>query len=291
MEYWKSKKEEKDALTLERSYKKWKNKLLGMCCRMFEYKGLPFPQKEIELRLFFDGYCGILKDSLSGIMVARGGMSDPTQYEDEFKKFTYSAPTSRGGTKTIDVDCVIIDNDSLRNNFVDTICCYASLLSHAEITIKCSLVNNRNNATFVGNDDNSVKNINLWYDKLYNGNMCAISSDDNFLMSGDESVRNVLGNVTGGITSLQSIESRNEILRMFYNEIGVKYSKEKRGNITDDEVNSDEQMLLFNIDDMLKSRKIGCEKINKMFDLNTSVELTGTFKKLIKGVGEFDGDN
>ena len=43
------------------------------------------------------------------------------------------------------------------------------------------------------------------------------------------------------------------------------------------EVENDQQLLLFNINDMLRQRENACKKINELFDLNVSVKLAPEF--------------
>ena len=49
------------------------------------------------------------------------------------------------------------------------------------------------------------------------------------------------------------------------------------------EVDSNNQLLLFNISDMLAERKKACEEINKLFDTSITVELSDEFKELQGG--------
>ena len=112
-EYGLSKKKETEILKTDKSYQYWIDTLFEKCVKMFKWEGLPLsiPQKEIETRLILQGYCGFLKDSKVGLMVASGSMSGVTQYYDEFTTFTYAVPTAMGGNKRINKECVIIDNN------------------------------------------------------------------------------------------------------------------------------------------------------------------------------------
>ena len=67
-------------------------------------------------------------------------------------------------------------------------------------------------------------------------------------------------------------------LRMFFNEIGVRYNRDKKERMIESEVENDEQMLLLNINDMLKQRKKACDEINMIFNRNISVKLSPEFK-------------
>lgn len=136
-------KETEIELQLPQSVNYWVEMLFEKIVRIFEWEGLTFPQREIEMRLISTGFCGFVKDDILDYMVAYGGMSRPTQYFDVFKDFTYSAPLAKGGTKKIDKDCVIINNTALRNPMNVFIKRYAILLAHCDVTLVMSLVNLR----------------------------------------------------------------------------------------------------------------------------------------------------
>ena len=54
------------------------------------------------------------------------------------------------------------------------------------------------------------------------------------------------------------------------------------------EVDSNNQLLLFNISDMLAERKRACEEINKLFGSCFAVELSEEFKELQGGASDED---
>ena len=68
-------------------------------------------------------------------------------------------------------------------------------------------------------------------------------------------------------------EVRNNILRDFYSDIGVKVAFEKNSNTVTAEVQANDSMLLLNIKDMIEYRKRGAEAVNKLFGTNWSVEV------------------
>lgn len=61
---------------------------------------------------------------------------------------------------------------------------------------------------------------------------------------------------------------------MFYNDIGIRYNKDKKERMITNEVESDSQRLLININDMLECRREAVETINETFGLNISVKLS-----------------
>lgn len=274
-----NKKIEKNALTIGESYNYWVEMLFEKCVRIFKWSGLPdnMPQKEIETRLIYDGYCGYVNDGYKGQMIAGGSMYGVTQYFDEFTNFKYAAPTCKGGAPLIGKECVVINNTALRNSLFPLIRRYASLLAHAEISLKIALVNLRATDVFAVEDSSIAESVKAFYAKLYEGKPDIIIDDA--LVNAIKNVANVrqVNAVNDCLTA------RNEILRAFYNEIGVRYARDKKERLVSDEATGDAQMLLINIKDMLAQRKKASEEINRIFGRNTSVELSEEYEIIEEG--------
>lgn len=272
--YYSDKKIEKEVLELPKSLDYWLETLFEKCVRIFEWAGLPksIPQKEIEQRTILDGYGGMVKDSKAGFVVASGGLSGVTPYCDEFKNFTFAAPTCAGGTFEIGKNAVIIENTSLRNPLLPMILRYADLLAHAEISLKKALINNRVNNTYAVSDNEIAESVNAYYNKIYTGKDGSILDDA--LVN---SVQNIANARSVGVVA-ECIEARNDILRAFFAEIGVRFAKDKKERLITDEVSADNQMLLLNIKDMLRQREKAAKEINRVFGLNVSVKLSEEFE-------------
>lgn len=279
--YGLTKKVEKDILKLDYSFKYWSDMLFEKCMRIFTWTGLTFPQKEIESRLLIDGYCGFLKDNKKGLMVSSGEMSGVTQYYDEFTTFTWSAPTvANNKRRVIGKDCIIINNNQLRNPILPMVLRYASLLAHADISLKCALINTRETNTYVSSDDNTAENINKYYDRLYGGDSASIL-DESLI----EAVKNI-SNRESTTAIKDCLSARTDLLSNFFKEIGVKSANDKKERMIESEVDSNNQLLLFNISDMLAERKKACEEINKLFGTSITVELSDEFKELQGGASD-----
>lgn len=263
-------------LQLPQSVNYWTEMLFEKIVRIFEWGGLPFPQREIEMRLITTGYCGFVYDDFLGYMVAYGGMSGPTEYFDVFKNFTYSAPTAKGGTKRIDKECVIINNTALRNNMVSFIQRYAILLAHCDVSLVMSLVNLRTKNIIATDDQGTADSYKEMFKKFYKGEFSALI-DKGLLGSSDGGLNNVALPTSGNIGVMECIDAKNEIMRMFYNDIGVRYTRDKKERMIESEVENDQQLLLFNINDMLRQRQTACKKINNLFGSNVYVKLAPEF--------------
>lgn len=272
--YYSDKKIEKEVLELPRSLNYWLETLFEKCVRMFEWHGLPksIPQKEIEQRLILDGYCGMVNDKKAGLIVASGGLSGVTPYCDEFKNFTYASPECAGGTVELGKNAVLIENTSLRNPLLPMILRYSDLLAHAEISLKMALINNRVNNAYAVESNEIAESVNAYYNKIYNGKNGSILDDS--LVSGVQNIANTRGS---GVVA-ECIEARNDILRAFFAEIGVRFAKDKKERVVVDEVSADNQMLLLNVNDMKRQRKKSAIEINRIFGKDVSVELSEEFE-------------
>ena len=81
------------------------------------------------------------------------------------------------------------------------------------------------------------------------------------------------------IDKLEKVEKMLYTSEEFDCRIVVKFRNNKRAQMSDEEVESDEQLLLISLDDMLKCRKEGLAKLNEKFGLDVSVELNPRFNR------------
>lgn len=239
-------------MSLDKVYRYWRMMLFERLMRLFVWDNLPFPQRELERRLLQSGAVAIVDDAKVGIMCAWASLSGITEYEDVFSLVTYSAPTAKGGTKRVGKGCVYGYNTSTQMSMQRHVDYYASLLAHSYLSIKMSLVNLRAQDILAATDDATRESILAWHKGLYEGKMLAIFDDT--LTELPTSIQNISSN-NHTVSTLELLEVHNEILRNFYRDIGVRYTKEKRANLVADEVSSDDAMLLYNVDDMLFCRQ------------------------------------
>lgn len=281
-------------MTFEPSFAFWFNYLLEKLVRIFEWNGLPFDQMCLELPTMVNGFSGYMNDARAGEMCARGALSGPTWSELVFKNFTYAAPTAAGGTKTIYTphtnvgrlgNCVLINNTSLRTSIVPLVDRYATLLAHEDINIVDTGLNMRYDNVFTAETDSTIESIKKWRQKLFRGIFAPIV--DKSLSNAPIAIPS--GSQNKGQAHKDAIESRQEILRMFFAEVGVRMSREKKGNLIAAEVQQDDQMLLFNISDMLKQRETAAAEISALFNRDVTVRLSPEFD--IIETAPNDGDN
>lgn len=251
-----------ESITVQRVYKIFRSLCFERLMTIFVYENTPFPAREIEYRLFKSGAVAIVQDKKVGTMATWANLSGVTEYADVFTDVTYAAPTAAGGTVKIGQRAVVAYNNSMHLQLQTHVDLYASLLAHAYMTIKISLVNQRYQDIIAVSDDQTKNSVEEWYRSLYSGKPIAILQDS--LIGLGDSVMNLSpSNKTTNVIEL--INAYDELWRAFYRDIGIRFSKEKKGNMVTDEVNSDEQLLLYNIDDMLRQRQQMCVDYNELF--------------------------
>lgn len=267
----------------------WRYALLEKCMRIFEWKNLPesIPQKEIEIRCILSGFAGWLTDKEKNNIVTFGSMSGVTNYADEFTIFTFATPRFSGVRRINNADknkgVVIINNNSIRNPMFPLIERYSILLAHADISFQSILINTRASGILAAKNQQQADSLKMWYEKLVDGSTMAVvdENDMNSLLNA-EGLRQVSTAYPSSTSILDYYTAIQNLLKSFYNDIGVRMSTEKRERLISDEVNSDNQMLLFNLNDMLKCRQDACKRINKIFSMNISVEFSEEFKQMIQ---------
>lgn len=276
-------KDEQEQLKLDISYTYWFYALLERVARIFQWKGLDniCDQRQLELRVLADGFCGFVNDELVGFMVTRGSLNGITEYSDypiigEYTNFLYANPIAKGGNPVIGKECTICNNTAFRTSILPMIKRYASLLAHAEISVKCSLVSLRENEIFVVEDDATKNNVVQYHKKIYKGEPDVIV--DRSLVNAIQDISQSKG--SSNQATLQAIDVRNQLLRAFYQDMGVRYTMDKKERMVTSEVQSDNQVLLVNVNDMLKYRQKFADETNALFGTNLSVDYSEEFQYL-----------
>lgn len=255
---------DKNAVDVKFFYHYWKETLFERCMRLFKWECGDIPQKEIEQRLLLTGFCIITKNKDGKLVCASGGMYEQNIYYDEFKKVTYNL-VGESGERTIGKDCVLISNNSLRNSLFHMIHNYSMMLAHTEVSIICELVNIRSHKTFSAKNKAVAKTVNQWYKNLFDGKMTSIMDDYTCALTNFD-------NRTSSTNLPQLLETRQNILKAFYNDIGIKTNYDKKERMNVEETALDEGLLLINISDMYDFRKKACEDVKKVFGLDWTVK-------------------
>ena len=253
----------------------WQQELLGRCQRLFVWENLPFPQREMENLLLFNGFASVVEDRkflVNKIAVVPCTYSGVTEYPDIGKLVTWTTPVASGNFNMINGKGVFIRNNSLCRSLMPFINRYAIMLANVDMSLICALVNERSQSVIVADTQNTADSINTFYKNIEEyGKRKAVVNEKLF-----EALQGAIAlpTVANKETIKPILECYDAIMQMFYNDIGIRYNKDKKERMISNEITSDSQRLLININDMLESRKEASKEINREFGLNTSVELS-----------------
>ena len=273
------------------SYSYWFNKLLALTLTMFDYKGLPdsLPQREIEAQLQLTGHCvlflknGLLRTTNTGLY-GFDAYYQPTNY-------VWAQPFmgSNQGKSLDDENCCIIYNDVLKDNIQGVpvegglytfISHYARILADITSTTSIYLVNMRITSFPIAKNDSVRASIEKFFNAFTLGRREIINDKDIVLNAFDTAE---IGSRRTPDTLMDLLQAKDKVLEQFYRDIGVKFRQQKKAQMNEEEVESDEQVLLISLDDMLKSRKEGIELLNEKMGFNVSVDINEKFKRDMQG--------
>lgn len=268
-------------VTLGFSYWFWK--LLNFYLTIFKYEGLPdsLPQREIESNLLLTGH-DIIFDYKGDLVTTSTSIYGFDKYYNP-TECTYANVVMQSKNLSIGDNCEIIYNSSLKDNVLyiksdssmsTFIKRYARLLADVESSLDIYMVNARLTSYPVASNDTVAKSIKLFFKKLKAGRNTVIS-DDAII----QQFRNVDVNrssIKDGINDW--LIARDKILEMFFRDIGVKFYNPKKAQVSEDELQVNNQMLVISLDDMLQERRRGLDRVNKLYGTNITVDISDSFK-------------
>lgn len=250
--------------------------MLNRLMSMFEYKNLPdtIPQHILELYLLVNGHSVVIeKNDL--LYVCFGGFGgEPNEYYMPTKYIVANPYLELFETYTIDVDCVLLKNDTLMYGVIPMFKRYASALVENDITMNMVDINSRIVALIDAADDPTRVSAEKFLSDIVNGNNGVIAS--NAFLNGIRAQPYGEHNHQR-LTDL--IEYQQYIKASWFNELGLNANYNmKREAINSNESQLNDDMLLPLIDDMMNCRKEQINKINEMFGTNISIDWGSSWK-------------
>ena len=251
--------------------------------RIFKYENLPetIKQRDLELLVQMCGY-GIALKHEGKVYILKGGLGG--RLNEQFLP-TLAIVTNPylnlSKQYEIGKDCVVFKNDSMYQGLSEIARRYATLLAESEISFKYSAWNSRI-LTLIGvSNDKTAESAQEILDKIVDGRGMGIISQNALL----EEIKNYPYGASTNTYIKQLLELHQYLKANWFIELGLNANYNmKRESLSVDEVGVNEDTLFPLIDDMLASRKIACEELNKMFGLNISVDFDSSWKRLSEEV-------
>lgn len=223
--------------------------------------------KQLEKRLFFYGRAGVvLRDNeLVAVSAAPYGQDvydEPTNFN-----FTFG-----GGLPDPDktpFERVVMDNGVYAKNTFSAYPTaavaeqYALMIAHCDMSIVAELVNSRFMDVLKAGNNKSAEAASLFYKNLYDGKLSHIT-DATQELEVDRSAR--------GVSRLKDyMDAKSGLLKEFYALFGINKTNEKRERMITDEVKDNQELLQFNVKDMLDQREKLCDDIQEVFGTDITV--------------------
>lgn len=251
--------------------------MLNRTEQIFEYTGLPktIPARMLENYLQRYGAVCItkVKNDLYAFFGGLGGEPDvyyqPTLYTIANPALNYSASLKIG------TECEIVRNDSMMQGLFPIFSRYATALCENDISLDMANKHLRAQFAITAPDDTSLAAANKFLKDLADGEESAIGT--NAFLDGI----GINPMMQSGLHILQELtEYQQYIKASWFNEIGLNANfNMKRENLNESETEMNFDALLPLIENMLKERKEGIERVNKMYGTNITVELSGVWAK------------
>lgn len=268
-----------------------KNKLLKSYIRyylsrlesMFKYEGLPdtVPAKWLERLLMITGACAWVKTDKDGLFVnkaAPGGDLDLYYIPRNILIVNPYAEGLNEGPYKRDENCVLMLSDTYAQGLMPLISKYSAMLVENDISLNMASVMSRATMLLSAADDRTRASAELFIKRLFEGDLTVIGETPFLVANQDKSLTiNQLTHANDTLTQL--IEYHQYIKASLYNELGLQSNYNmKRESINSNESQLNEDQLHPLIDNMLKERKEGLERVNNMFGTNISVSFDSAWE-------------
>lgn len=248
---------------------------------MFKYEGLPdsIPAKWLENYLLVNGFTVFIKDGDDLICTYAGVGADPDVYFIPTKAIVsnpYLKHKSAAREYTRDVDCVVMYNDTYCQGLLPMLKKYCAQMVEIDVSFYLNTVMSRGTAVLSATDDNTKASAELWLKHIKEGKLGVIG-ESNFTLADRDLTVNQLTGTDGTLTNL--IEAMQYVKASLYNDLGLQANYNmKREAINAGESQLTEDQLHPLIDNMLKERQEGLDRVNKMFGTNITVSFNSAWE-------------
>lgn len=249
--------------------KQFKNNQLNKSLTMFEWSNLPdtIPQVELEKMLQINGYA-VLAEYQGKLYAFQAGFSGQDPYNQPTKAIVNNPALKNNTTYTIGEDCIVIKNDDMKQGLNGIYEYYGQRLIENQITMLMTDYNLRMPFTISSSDDQTTQSAKMYLKKIIDGSLGVIGEQKLFKAL---SVTPTNSKQTATFADLYGYQQF--IIAQLNNTIGLATNNNmKRERLTTNEIEVNKNASYPLVDNMLKNRQQAVDAINKMFDVDISVE-------------------
>lgn len=258
-----------------RSYHQYLNRLTELSVSMFEWKNLPdtIDPRFLELTLFKDGQAIFFNDEAIGHLALQVTAKSPYDfYRIPIHRRAYAV---NGYQRDLDnKNSVMIYNNFLHKNSELDVLQFARRLYNLDRIIDVNSNAQKTPILVQGTEQQRLTLLNLY--KEYDGNSPVVFGDKNLDINSLKSINTQAPYVADKIYELKS-QIWNEALTY----LGISNTNiTKKERMVTDEVVRNMGGVIASRYSRLESRRQACDKINKMFGLNISVDYRADYREV-----------
>lgn len=255
--------------------KQFKSNQLNKSLTMFEWSNLPdtIPAVELEKMLQINGYA-VIAEYQGKLYAFQAGFSGQDPYNQPTKALVNNPALKNNTTYTIGKDCIVIKNDDMKQGLNGIYEYYGQRLIENQITMLMTDYNLRMPFTISSSDDQTTQSAKMYLKKIIDGSLGVIGEQKLFKAL---SVTPTNSKQTATFSDLYGYQQF--IIAQLNNTIGLATNNNmKRERLTTNEIEVNKNASYPLVDNMLKNRQQAVEAINKMFDVNISVEYSSIWR-------------
>lgn len=251
-------------------------RMLDRTQSMFKWSGLPDSIPEYILERFLQTHGDVCFYKHNGsLYVFVGGVGDKPDVYYRPTRYIISNPALDLSVQPlIDKECVLMLNDTYHQGILPLCREHATAIVETELSMNIATINSRLIAAIAASDDRTRASAEKYLQDIADGKQGVIA-ETAFI----EGLK-VLPYTSGSNNTIISlIELMQYQKASWYNDLGLSANYNmKREALNSSETVIDNDILLPLIDDMLKCRKVGAEKVNAMYGTDIRVELASSWE-------------
>lgn len=251
-------------------------RMLDRTQSMFKWSGLPDSIPEYILERFLQTHGDVCFYKHNGsLYVFVGGVGDKPDVYYRPTRYIISNPALDLSVQPlIDKECVLMLNDTYHQGILPLCREHAAAIVETELSMNIATINSRLIAAIAASDDKTRASAEKYLQDITDGKQGVIA-ETAFI----EGLK-VLPYTSGSNNTIMSlIELMQYQKASWYNDLGLSANYNmKREALNSSETVIDNDILLPLIDDMLKCRKAGAEKVNAMYGTDIRVELASSWE-------------